>query len=132
MDKEPTPPKVPLHFDKPKVIPRISKGVLKFLEHNPNARDTQHYSIVEDLGQTPCVMSALKVLQTFSSHRNDLLTALGMVDSHPSTVIKFETHEVQHLFPYHVDFIVHVECMNNTSKHQVIDKGATTSMMSLT
>ena len=47
-------------------------------------------------------------------------------------MIKFETHEVEPRFPYHVAFLVHVECMNNTIKHTVVDKGSTTSVMSLT
>ena len=79
--KEPTPPKVPLHvenfFDKPEVTPHITKGVLKCSGHNPNARASQHYSVLEDLGQAPCVMSALEVLQTFHSQRKYLLSALG-------------------------------------------------------
>ena len=62
MGKEPAPPGIPLQIDKPKAIPRIPKGVLKHFGHNPNARAAQHYSIVEDLGETPCVMSALEVL----------------------------------------------------------------------
>ena len=65
LGKYPTPPKVPLHIDKPEVIPRIPKGVLKCLGNNPNSRATQHYSIVKDLGETPYMMSALEVLQNF-------------------------------------------------------------------
>ena len=49
-------------MDKPKSPPRIPKGVLKRSGHNPNAQDAQNYSVVEDLGQNPCVMSALEVL----------------------------------------------------------------------
>ena len=41
LGKEPAPPKSPVHIekhvDKPEVVPRISKGVLKNLGHNPNA-----------------------------------------------------------------------------------------------
>ena len=48
--KEPTPPKVPLHIDKPEVIPHIPKGVLKCLGHNPNSHVIHHYYIVKDLG----------------------------------------------------------------------------------
>ena len=38
-----------------------SKGTLR-RTHNLNARATQHYSIVEDLAQALCAMSALAVL----------------------------------------------------------------------
>ena len=66
--KEPDPPGTPLciekPMDKPEATPRIPKGVLKHSGHNPNARATQNYSVVEDLGHTPCEMSALEVLQS--------------------------------------------------------------------
>ena len=45
--KEPDPPGTPLHIekpvDKPKVAPRIPKGVPKRSGHNPNARVAQNY-----------------------------------------------------------------------------------------
>ena len=59
------------------------------------------------------------------------MVALRMVDSHPFTVIKFETHEFQPHLPYHVALLVHVECMNNTIKCMVIDEGITAYVMSL-
>ena len=46
--------------------------------HNPNARAAQNYSIVEDLAQTPCVMSALEVLQSCPAQQNTLLSILGV------------------------------------------------------
>ena len=64
--KELDPLGTPLRIEKPvdklEVAPRIPKGVLKHLGHNPNARAAQNYSVVEDLGQTHCAMSALEVL----------------------------------------------------------------------
>jgi hypothetical protein len=42
---------------------RIPKGAFKRASHNPNARAAQNYSVVEDLSQTPCAMSALEVLK---------------------------------------------------------------------
>ena len=64
--KEPDPPGSPLRIekpmDKPETAPRIPKGVLKRLGHNPNARAAQNYSAVKDLGHTPCAMSALEVI----------------------------------------------------------------------
>lgn len=54
----------PLHIEWPFVesIPRILKGSVKRSTINPNAREAQNYSIVEDLAQSPCAMSASKVL----------------------------------------------------------------------
>jgi hypothetical protein len=60
--ESPPPSETPLELP-----PRILKGVLKQSTHNPNARDSHNYSIVEDLGQTPCAMSVLEVLNTCSS-----------------------------------------------------------------
>ena len=37
LGKEFSPAEAPLHIDKPEVPPRIAKGVLKHLGHNPNA-----------------------------------------------------------------------------------------------
>jgi hypothetical protein len=48
-----------LQIEKPKPPPHIPKGVFKLSTHNPNAKATQNYSIVEDLGQAPCAMSSL-------------------------------------------------------------------------
>ena len=54
LGKEPSPPKNPLCIEKPtdklEAPPRIPKGVLKHSGHNPNARVTQNYLVVEDLG----------------------------------------------------------------------------------
>ena len=69
-------------------------------------------------------MSALEFLQTFPSQKRVLLSSLEVVDPNASTVVRFETHEVQPYFPYHVYFQVHVECLNKTIKLTVIDEGA--------
>jgi hypothetical protein len=80
LESPPPPPEMTLQIEKPEPPPRILKGVLKRSTHNPNARAAQNYSIVEDLGQTPCAMSALEVLQTCPSQRNALLSALGALE----------------------------------------------------
>jgi hypothetical protein len=67
LESPPPPLETTLEIEKPKPPPRILKGVLKLSTHNPNSRAAQNYSIVEDLGQTPCAMSALEVLQTCRS-----------------------------------------------------------------
>jgi hypothetical protein len=128
---KPPPLETPLHIDKPDPLPHIPKGVLKRSSHNPNARATQNYSIVKDLGQTPCVMSALEVLQTCPTQRNAFLSSLGALDPSGSKVIKFDVADVKPHFPYHVAFQIHVEGMNVTIKHTLIDEGASTFIMSL-
>jgi hypothetical protein len=65
--ESPPPLETPLQIENPEPSPRILKQVLKFPIHNPNAKASQNYFIVEYLGQTPCAMLALEVLQTWSS-----------------------------------------------------------------
>ena len=59
------------------------------------------------------------------------MSSLRVVDPNSSIIVIFETHEVQPSLPYHVAFLVHMECLNNTIKHTIIDEGAVTSMMPL-
>ena len=55
----------PLTIEKPtEIMPKIPKGVFKKTLHNPNDRAASNYSVVEDLAQNPCAMSALEVLQS--------------------------------------------------------------------
>jgi hypothetical protein len=61
--ESPPPPKTPLQIEKLEPPLRIPKGVLKCSAHNPNVRASHNCLIVEDLGQTPCAMSALEVIQ---------------------------------------------------------------------
>ena len=107
--ESPPPLEMTLKIEKPEPLAHIMKGLIKRSTHNPNARATQNYSIVEDLGQTPCVMSALEVLQTCTSHRNALLSALGDIEPSGSKFIKFDVMDVKPHFPYHVAFQIHVE-----------------------
>ena len=76
-------------------------------------------------------MSTLEFLHTCHSQRITLLSAIGVVDPSASTIVRFESHEVQPRLPYHVDFLVHVECMNNMIKHTLVDKRFAPFVMSL-
>ena len=60
-----------------------------------------------------------------------MLSSLEVVDSNPSTMVKFDTHEVHPHLPYHVAFLVHVECMNKMIKHTVVNEGVVAFVMSL-
>ena len=86
---------------------------------------------MEDLGQNSYAMSTMEVIHTYPSQQISLLYAPKVVDPNASTIVIFETREVHALFPYHAEFIVHVECLNKTIKCTVIDEGVVTSMMSL-
>jgi hypothetical protein len=64
--KEAELPSLPLYIEKTlgETMTLIPKGAFKKDSHNPNARASQNYSVVEDLSETPCAMSALEVLQS--------------------------------------------------------------------
>jgi hypothetical protein len=130
--ESPPPPETTLQIKNLVPLPRIPKGILKFSTHNPNVRFPQNYSIVEDLGLTPCAMSTLEVLQKCASQRNSLLSTLGSLDSCGSKVIKFDVTDVKTRLPYHVAFQIHVKYMKYTIKHSVIDEGVATWVMFLT
>ena len=76
-------------------------------------------------------MSELEVLQSFPLQRKALLSALGVNDDNSSSVIKFETMEIQPCLPYDVSLLIHVKCLNMTIKHTVIKEGPAASVMSL-
>ena len=60
-----------------------------------------------------------------------LISSLGVNDDNSSSVIKFETAGLQPRLPYYVSLLIHVECLNMTIKHTVIDEGTAASVMSL-
>jgi hypothetical protein len=113
----------------------IPKGAFKKASHNPNARATQNYYVVEYLSKTPCVMSALEVLQSCPSQRKDLLTALGSTETCNLGTIMLDTTDLKPRLPYHVAFQIVVSyAMTNFTKnifHTVVDEGALTCIMSL-
>jgi hypothetical protein len=76
--KEAEIPSLPLQIEKTlgETMTRIPKGAFKKASHNPNTRADQNYSMVEDFSKTPCVMSALEVLQSCPSQRKALLASL--------------------------------------------------------
>jgi hypothetical protein len=122
----------PLHIENPdkETMSCIPKGVYKWTMHNPNARATPNYSIVEDLAQMPCAMSSLEVLQSFPSQRC-VVVSIGVVDSSSQLVMKFDATDVRPHLPYHVSFQIGVVCNNILVKRIIVDEGASTCVMSL-
>jgi hypothetical protein len=110
----------------------IPKGVFKKASHNPNARASQNYSMVEDLSQTPCVMSALEVLQSFPKA---LLAALGSTETRNLSTIMLDTTDLKPRLPYHVAFQIVVAHPTKTFTQNifrtVVDEGTLTCVMSL-
>jgi hypothetical protein len=67
--KEDELPSLPLQIEKTlgETMTHIPKDTFKKYSHNPNARASQNYSVVEDLSQTLCAMFSLEVLQSCPS-----------------------------------------------------------------
>jgi hypothetical protein len=113
----------------------IPKGAFKKYSHNPNTRATQNYSVVEDLSQTPCAMSALEVLQCCPAQRKALLTTLGSTETCNLGTIMLDTIDLKPCLPYHVAFQIVVAYPMKTFTwnifHMVVDEGTSTCVMLL-
>jgi hypothetical protein len=135
--KEAKIPSLPLQIEKTlgETMTHIPKGAFKKASHNPNARATQNYSVVEDLSQTPCVMSALEVLQSCPAQRKALLTSLGSTETCNPGTIMLDTTDLKPRLPYHVVFqIVVAHPMKTFTRNifrTVVDEGTSTCVMSL-
>ena len=75
-------------------------------------------------------MSTLEVLQSCPSQRDALLAALGSMDS-SSLMAKFNLFDVKIRLPYHVALSIDVIHGKKTIGREVIEKGASTCVMSL-
>jgi hypothetical protein len=135
--KEAENPYVPLQIEKTmgETMTCIPKGAFKKYSHNKNARAAQNYSVVEDLSQTPCAMSALEVLQRFPSQRKDLLAALGFAETCNLGTIMLYTTDLKPRLPYHVAFQIVVAYTTKIFTRNifctVVDEGTSTCVMSL-
>jgi hypothetical protein len=135
--KEAEIPSLPLQIEKTlgETMTRIPKGAFKRASHNPNARAAQNYSVVEDLSQTPCAMSALEVLQSCPAQRKALLTALGSTETCNPGTIMLDTTDLKPRLPYHVAFQIVVghptKTLTRNIFRTVVDEGASTCVMSL-
>jgi hypothetical protein len=96
----------PLQIEKTmgETMKRILKGAFKKSSHNPNTRAAQNYSVVEDLSQTPCLMSSLEVLQSFPSQRKALLSTLRSAETCNPGMIMLDMNDLKPCLPYHMVF----------------------------
>jgi hypothetical protein len=135
--KEAKIPSLPPHIKRTlgEIMTHIPKGAFKKASHNPNARVSQNYSVVEDLSQTPYVMSALEVLQSCPSQRKVLLVTLGSTETCNPGIIMLDTTDLKPHLPYHVEFQIVVAYPTKTFTQNifrtVVDEGASTCVMSL-
>jgi hypothetical protein len=128
-------PSLPLQIEKAlgETMTRIPKVAFKKDSHNPNARATLNYSMVEDLSQTSCAMSALEVLQNYPAQKKLLLTALGSMETCNLGTIMLDTTDLKPCLPYHIAFQIVVAHPTKTFTwnifRTVVDEGASTFVM---
>jgi hypothetical protein len=124
----------PLHLERPSldtVLQPPPKGVVRKSAFNPHARASQNYNIVEDLAQAPSAMSALEVLQTCPAQWKALLKAIGGIDSTDTNLIIFDLEYHIPRLPPQLAFQIQVIVSDKTVCQIVINKGASTCVMSL-
>jgi hypothetical protein len=135
--KEAENPSLPVQIEKMlrETMKCIPKGTFSKASHNPNERVSHNYSMVEDLSQTPCAMSALEVLQSCPSQRKALLFALGSAETCNLRTITLDMNDLKPRLSYHVAFQIVVAYTMKTFTRNifctVVDQGASTCMMSL-
>ena len=107
-------PNLPLRIKKPTFeLPSCpSKAIVRRTTHNFNARTAQHYSIIEDLAQAPCAMSALEVLQSFPTQQKALLTVIGGVDPYDTSLISFDSDNCEPRLPPSVTFMLTIRYLD--------------------
>ena len=76
-------------------------------------------------------MSTLEVLQTFPTQWKNLLTALGAMDPENSNIITFKLDDFKMRLSNQLAFQIATKIAGKTIRRTVLDKGASTSVMSL-
>jgi hypothetical protein len=130
-----SPPNGPLHIERSGLDTFLRpppKGVVLKTSFNPHACASQNYSIVEDLVQAPSEFSALEVLQSCPTQQKALLKDIGGIDPVDTNLIIFDLeYDIPRLPPqlaFQIQFVVE----NKNIYRTIIDKGASTSVMSFT
>ena len=94
------------------MIKLSAKGVLQKSAFHPHARAAQNYNIVEDLTIYPSAMSALEVLQSCSTQRKLLLSAIGAVDIQDLNLMVFDLENFTPCLPRQMAFHIPVLVKN--------------------
>jgi hypothetical protein len=133
-ETNPTPTGPPLVIRRPSTEPplRIPHIPLRWNVHNPQARETHNYSLVDDLAQSSAAMSVLEVLQTCPTQQKSLLSALGEVNPTDTRLVNFDLDSYEPHLPALVAIQIPVKIWNITIHQCIIDEGASTCIMSKT
>jgi len=106
------------------------KGAIQHTMHNTSACAAKNYNIVEDLAQVPSTMLALEVLQTCTTQRKSLLSAIGGIDPQDSMLAIFDMEKCKPPLSHQLPFQVQIFSKGKGIHRTVIDEGASTCVMS--
>jgi hypothetical protein len=98
---------------------------------NPNAFVSQKYNIVEYLVQAPCAISTLEVLHHYPSQRRTLLSIIGAMDQEESKLIMFNLDYFKERIYHNLAIQIEVLVGGKNIHPTILDKGASTCVMSL-
>lgn len=110
-------------------MPQMPKGSTKCLIVNPNARDYQNYSIIEDLAQIPYAMLVLEVFHSCLAKRSEFLTMIRVVDLKNCLVITFDMSSAKKILPHHMDFHIKSTFRKMNIFQTILDEGISTCFM---
>ena len=88
-------------------------------------------NFVEDIAQAPCAMSTLEVLQSCPIQPKNLLTALVSLDPDNTNLIHFNVQNYMSRIPHKLSFQIITKLVGKKVFRTVLDKGASTSVLSL-
>ena len=111
----------------PKPMIKSQKGAVHKSTFNPCAKIAQ----IEDLAQSPSVMSTLEVPQNCFSQEQALLSAIGGIDPMDSNLVAFNHKGYDPQLPAQLAFLIQVKALNRTVHRTIIDEGASTCLMSM-
>lgn len=100
------------------------------MTHNPHAKASHNYGVVDDLEQSPATMSTLEVVQTCPYQKKALLNTLGAIDPLDYHLMTFDLDQSTPKFPSSVALQIPFIIKNICIYHYVIEKDTLICMMS--
>lgn len=100
---DPTPLLIPT-----KLTIKPLKGVIHKSTLNPHVRAAHNYNVVEDLAQSPSMISTLEVFQNFATKNRALLLPSGCVDPLDSNLVVLSHENYTPWLKAQLDFIIQV------------------------
>lgn len=81
---------LPIPYLSGETIPKVPRAPLCQMGHNPHAKVTHSYNIVDDLSKLLVAMPTLEVLHTHPSQKKVMLSTLDVIDPLESHLMTFD------------------------------------------